>query len=92
MELHNPQVLIFSGGLAVYYHEKGGNQKSLKADLIHRSPQMKEACAGIWTVDSPPRLSIGLGSKRTLDHIDPQKVREAIQSVIVDWERKKSAV
>jgi hypothetical protein len=92
VELHNPQVLIFSGGLAVYYRKKGSNQKSLKADLIHRMPQMKEACAGIWTVDSPPRLSIGLRSKRTLDQIDARKVTEAIQSVIVDWERKKSAV
>jgi len=52
---------------------------------------MKEAYAGIWTVDSHPRLSVRLGSERKIAHIDPHKVREAIRSVIVGWERKKSA-
>ena len=44
---------------------------------------MKTNCTGIWTSGSPSRLSMGLTAEKT---VRPDKIKNAIQTVIRAWE------
>ena|ERR1022692_1594584 len=90
IDLHDPRVLIFSASLGgpAYYAEN--NRSNLNSNLRRLWPaDMKTNCTGIWTAGSPSRLSMGLTAEKT---VRPDKIKNAIQTVIRAWEATSHGV
>jgi hypothetical protein len=99
IEIHRPQVLIFSAGLCGprYY----SNNCSANRDVGLRklwSKGIKDICCGVWSfeffdqlleketsAEAQRCLSIGLGSDDKV-RLNPNETKKAIQDVIWSWE------
>lgn len=86
VDLHKPRVLIFAAGLGEprYFSDnnKDNAARSLMSTWSANGPIPK-----IWSVTTPARLSIGLGSDRKLRNVPAADLRNAIQHTIAAWEK-----